>query len=489
MHTLPSRNAVLPVVLAAAVILVFALHYFPMLSAGNILRWDEYLTLERSSGFAQHHDWFTVFGNQSPSFHKPPLQYWLTAVLLDGGVDLELALRLWPFLFGLSLLAAVGLLAHAMAPERPWAIPAAVLVMSGSGLLWNYSVSAMLDTGAAFFATLAVAAFLLAIRRPQWWYVVAAAVGLGSMQKAPTALLACAVAAMAVAATGNSCGVPPREIARNPHFRRSAVLMAVLTLFWPLVQTVRYGRSYFRIALGHQMHERFAPTLNLADFQMQWWDWLRGSDFFLWLPAMVAILVLPFMRRRLETLVPALLFALFCASMTLASGRIFDRYLLQAFPLLAAALGAALALVIPYRPLAAAAALTLALCAGQPFQTVDSLGLEKGGSAVFIPFLQDFSRALRDNETPIRCVWGEKWGRIYPAAIHYYAGHGRKFRTIQDPGQLGKNGHPPYRGICHAEQFGDLAALWAGLRVVAECDGMVHWVSGDTLEAVMEKGP
>jgi hypothetical protein len=120
---------------------------------------------------------------------------------------------------------------------------------------------------------------------------------------------------------------------------------------------------------------------------------------------------------------------------------------------------------------------------------VDSLGLEKGGSAVFIPFLQDFSRALRDNETPIRCVWGEKWGRIYPATIHHYAGNGRKFRTIQDPGQLGKNGHPPYRGICHAEQFGDLAALWAGLRVVAECDDMVHWVSGDTLEAVMEKGP
>jgi hypothetical protein len=480
------KDILLPIFISIVILIIYSIYYVPLLHKGNIQQWDEYYTLERSSGFMQHQDWFTVYTNNVPDFNKPPLQYWLTALFLKKGSNLEFSLRIWSFVFGISLLGATGLLAHAILPARPYAMPAAMLVLSGSSLFWSCSISAMLDAGAALFSTVAIASFLLALRNPKWWYVAAVSVGLGALQKAPIALLAIVISGLVAYSARNVFNVSLREIFRNIHFKRSTVMAGLMVCFWPLLQTFMYGKKYYRTAFVQQMYDRFIPTLNFSDSQTKWWTWLFEGDVLLWLPAVLAMTALVFFRRRLETIIPAVLVAVFCVTMTLATGRIYERYILHALPLLAAALGAALALAFPFRTMVLGAALFLAVLCGQPFQTEDTLNLKSDDKSAFIPFLQDFARALQDNDTPVRCVWGDKWGQVYPGAIHYFAGNGRQFRVIMGPEKLGQVGRPPYRGLCPIAQFGELEALWGNLRVVAEFQGWVHWVSGSPLVEARE---
>lgn len=468
-------NFFIPICISSFIIIIFAIYYFPILEQGSLLRWDEYFTLERSTGFARHNDWLTVYTNNSPNFHKPPLQYWITSIFFHEIQDMELALRFLPFTYGLLLLCTVGLLAHAISPEKPYAIPAAITIMSGSSLLWHYSVSAMLDTGAAFYLSLTIAAFLLALRNPKWWYLVAIGFGLGSLHKAPTALLAILFSTSAVYFFRNYFHINFKNIFFNIHFKRSSAIALFLVTFWPIIQTAKYGKVFFRDAYMHQMYERFSPTLDPSVFQIEWLGWLYQNNFYLWLPAILALAILPILYRRVEFFIPVLLVALFCLAMTLASGRVFERYLLQVFPLLAAVLGVAMAMAIPGRATVLGAAVLLAGVAGSPLQTVESLGLEKGSQPAHIPFLQEFARALGEHETPVRCIWNKKWGRIYPGAIHYYAGNGRPFHILWKPEEFGEV-TSPCRGICHKDLFDELSRMWPGLEIVSTTADVVHWV-------------
>ena len=161
-----------------------------MLGVGTIHQYDEYHTLDRSNAFLITNDWFTVYEQNTPTFRKPPLQYWLTAVALKNSQDLEFALRLVSYLFGIGLLISTGILAYLINPSNPYVAPSAIIIMSSSTMFWVLtSLSAMLETGAAFFSTISVIGTILAIRQPKWWYFVAAAVGFGALQKAPIALL------------------------------------------------------------------------------------------------------------------------------------------------------------------------------------------------------------------------------------------------------------------------------------------------------------
>jgi 4-amino-4-deoxy-L-arabinose transferase-like glycosyltransferase len=80
-------SEVLPYIVAALFLLVVTVYYAQFLNNGPLRHYDEYLTLDRSAGFQANGDWATVFGNNRPTFNKPPLQYWISAGLLAAGVS------------------------------------------------------------------------------------------------------------------------------------------------------------------------------------------------------------------------------------------------------------------------------------------------------------------------------------------------------------------------------------------------------------------
>ncbi|SDI37047.1 ArnT family glycosyltransferase [Aliiruegeria lutimaris] len=179
----------IPWALTALLIGLFWAAQLQLLPAGGYHYYDEYHTLDRTMAFAAHDDWFTVYSYQEPSFRKPPLQYWIGAVLLEAGVDELTALRLPSVMFSLGSFFAVAMLAAAMMPQSLWAPPGAVLLLASSSMYWDHALSAMLDIGAALFATLPLAAAILALKRPAWWYFAGITIALGALQKAPIGLV------------------------------------------------------------------------------------------------------------------------------------------------------------------------------------------------------------------------------------------------------------------------------------------------------------
>lgn len=478
MSTTP--RGLVPALLASGIILItLAIYYWPMLSTGEIRQWDEYHTLERSGAMIEKGDWLAVHENQRPTFKKPPLQYWLTATVMLHTENLTFALRLWPYLFSLMLLMSVGLLAYALQPATPYAIPASMLLMSGSLLLWRSGISAMLDAGAAFFLTLGVAASILALRNPRWWYIVALAVGLGALQKAPVGLLAAGLILLLVPLSKKWHDISLRAIWRSWHFRFSALLMAALVASWPLLQILRFGAGPVQRVYRREMLERFQPTADVSEIGLQWLESLLRDGAGLWIPALLSVVLLPFVNRKPEALIPFVLFAAFAIAMTLASGKTYDRYLLQILPILAAVLAVVLSRAVRNGFALTGAALAITLWAGAPFQTVESLKLDHSRQALYRPFLQEFAESARDGETLVRCGWGgmSTSGYIVPGAYHHYASKGRVFHTIRHPEALKRLSFAPYRGICRADQFDELTQHWAGLRIVSEFGRMVHWVS------------
>src|SRR4029077_18988597 len=79
---------------------------------------DELLTAERSREMLLLGR-LEVHFNLSPSFQKPPLQYWLTSFTLPRMPNRTLAVRTWPWLYGVLASIAVAWLAFGLKPDRP----------------------------------------------------------------------------------------------------------------------------------------------------------------------------------------------------------------------------------------------------------------------------------------------------------------------------------------------------------------------------------
>jgi len=226
---------------------------------GGINRYDEFYTLDRSASFARQGDWLSVYSRNEVTFKKPPLQYWMSALLLESGIEQAVALRLPSMLFALGTLLSTALLAAAIVPQYPWSMPLSVLLGASSNQFWENATSAMLDSGTAFFATLALATAILALRRPVWWYAVAVAIGLGALQKAPIGLLLVALYILFLSLTRTRHGFSYKELKRQPQFRRSLLIAIIATLAWPVLQTLMHGTGALDEFFREQMVRRFAP--------------------------------------------------------------------------------------------------------------------------------------------------------------------------------------------------------------------------------------
>jgi 4-amino-4-deoxy-L-arabinose transferase-like glycosyltransferase len=149
---------------------------------------DEMLTAERSREMLLLGR-SAVHFNFEPSFEKPPLQYWLTTLTLSRFANKTLAVRIWPWFYGLLTAIAAGWLARLIEPERPWAAPLSITLLCACPLFATDASRGLLDTGLAFFTTIGIAFAQVARKQPQWWAGVALASWMASLQKIPLTFL------------------------------------------------------------------------------------------------------------------------------------------------------------------------------------------------------------------------------------------------------------------------------------------------------------
>ncbi len=480
---MPALRSHFPALAAGLLLGLFALWYAPMIGAGFISHTDEYSTLDRSSSMLTTGDWWTVHSRNSPIFKKPPVQYWMTAALMDRGVELTTALRLPSLLFALACLAATGFLARVVLPGHPWCAPAAMLLCAGSVQFWVLSTSALLDTGSVFFATLALAATIRALDRPEWWYVAGAAVALGAMQKAPIGLFLVLGYLLVLARTRSAHGIDVRAIRRSAPFRHGAAIALVGTLGWYVLQFVRHpGVEVVEDLLG-QTVGRFAPLgldEDLADLSGLF-GMILGTEPILRGLGIAALVWLPWRLRRMDLLPLPVLFGLFVLLMYLAVGNVSGRYTVVFVPLLSVAL-AAVILSLPLPALARAAAIlgVSALSLG-PLKPAGELRLDQpAAQAAAIVALREAGAALRPEETLVVCNWRP---RLIPSGmVTYFASGGHTFEMPLSPDEIAERVGAgelagPFRGVCPTAQLDEMAGELTGLVRISDVDGYTHWTA------------
>lgn len=475
-------RAFLPFMLSLAFVAVLAIHYWSLLPVGTIAHNDEYLTLDRVQSFVIRDDYWTVYSNNAPTFKKPPLQYWISAFLIRHGFDLEFALRFPSLLFGILALINAGILAYVLYPKNPWVAPAAIALLAGSFSFWSSNLSALLDSGAAFFSTMAITGCLLAFSRPKWWYVVAVAIGLASLQKAPVPLLFVAGMALFVIASKRFHQVDLRAAFLNRHFWIAAGVAFAAVSFWPVLQWIKFGPASFQEAYVSQMVERFSPFAEALETRRSWHTVLLSGEPLLRIPAFLALLALPWVLRRMELLSWPLMLAAFAIMAAFSSGYVSPRYSLVFMPMLMAALAVVIVNVLPGRVLPVLAIAGLVVTKGVPIRSAKALNLLHSNQEKYIPLLQNIAKSLRENETLLVCRSAPAGSRIAFGAISYFASNGRPFYEIRSPDAFARNKaagllHLPYRGLCHAGTFEKVRPLLGEYEIVEESNGYVHWTT------------
>ena len=334
--------------------LVVGVFYSLGLGSGTHFHYDEFHTMERSSGFLKFNDWWAVFTQNHISAQKPPLQYWLTAINFKLGLNEFLALRIWSFVFLFCSYICVGLLAKELSNGNSWSLPAGILMAACSTILIKHGRSAMLDAGMSFFMLAAFLGFLYAKRDERWWVFCGIFIGLGALQKAPVSLLLIAFMLFFLNKKNDECY--QWSILRNNRYFNIGFYIALgMSVFWPILQSFRMGREYAS-EFNKQVLKRFSPfgdeRMTNFDF-LKWVDWLFQDMGFLAIPLLCAVPILVLrksFRNNNAHFAFALIVMVIMFAFTLATGSIYSRYLVILTPLLIVLLLKLISDLTPWKP-------------------------------------------------------------------------------------------------------------------------------------------
>ena len=472
-----------PAILVTAVLIFWVwVFHASMIQIGMFSHYDEFHTLDRSTAFARQGDWWNVYTAGAVTFNKPPLQYWAGAWLLEQGVDLVTALRVPSVIFALGCLVMTAILAAQIVPASPWVMPASALLLSSSSRFWKAGISAMLDSGALFFVLVALAATIAALRRPGWWYVTALAIGIGTWQKAPIALVFIAVFLLFLGLTARWHGIRFSAFLRNRHFRLSLALALLVAASWHGYQFAKHGSIAIESGIGEQMVGRFAPSASgHAERDLaQVLKHVQGGEPVLRILGLFALVLLPWRLKRFVLLPLPMMTLSYFVVVIFASGYVSTRYIVYFTPLLAIALSAVI-LTQRWSDWSKGAALVAAsLLTGGPVKPPQEISLLGNRMRlVQIELLSSLDDLRKPQDALVFCNWSRD-KRIPPGAISYFGTDGERFTTLRrdyqfeqllTEGEIGGS----LAGICAREHLTVLEPYLEGLEIGQSESEFVQW--------------
>ena len=481
--TVVRRTAMVLLVAAPAI-------YFGLDLGGPYLqRSDSFHTLLRAQSLYTNGDWLALYSNHAPTFKKPPLQYLLTAVLLDAGVDDELAGRLPSFAFAVALVIVTGALAGRLAPAKPWATFAAMALLVGSTTLWENARFAFLDTGQSFFLVASFLCALLAQRDPRWWIGAGIAVGLGFLQKTPVALVALGAWLVLCARLDPVGPVRWSRLRANASFRWGAGIALVLCASWPAIQIFRFGADFFDEFFVTQMFDRFGPSVDIRAVSdstaLPWIDWIRRDSRWIWPAAMGLVPVVLVWRRFREAASLrgiAWIIVAMLVSFSLAGGRLHSRYVLVLLPLVAALAAVALAEILPRAGWAAILCLGLMATSVPKWPKLRAEAYERDISEPIV-VSRSFARLLEAGENP---VFIRPRKAFFPSSAFVYYANLDRAALLVEAKNLGSwkvrarraSLPPPYLGMSHRRDLDRIRRKIGNLEMVEVSESYAIWRAG-----------
>jgi hypothetical protein len=356
-----------------------------------------------------------------------------------------------------------------------------MLLVASSLKFWLSALAALLDTGAIFFAYLALIGVLLALKEPRWWYLVASACVLGAMQKIPLGIAFAAAPIAVLAVSERWTGAPVKPILRTREFRIALAVTLIGTLAWPVLQTIRHGFAGLREPFYNQILYRISPFREPVDNpKSPLVDLLFGGEASSRVLGMAATFWLPYRTQRWELWALPLLCTLYAVMMSTAGGFVSARYSLFLLPMLMAALAAAIMSILPRPSFQLLAVIALVAMAGGPFKPTQRLAARPKETVTYVPFLQRLQASILPGETLLDCASFDRAARLYPGALAYYGSAGKPYYTFRTMGELKllitrDHIRPPFRGVCTNAHFQSLTQHLVNPRSIETFAGLTHW--------------
>lgn len=424
--------------------------FFGRLGENTLLKSDELQYATYAKEILQLGDWFTMHYNGEPNWLKPPLYFWVEAVLFKIFGASEYWARFPSALTGYATLLLIYAIGVRLYGRKAGFL--SVLVLATSFFFLQYSRRAMLDVPIAFSTTLGIYALLRGEENKRFDLLFGLAVALGYYFKAVQGLYIVAIAPLYLAAAGQW-----RRIIR-PGMLASYSVSAALIAAWVWPQIVVHGDKFIYSSSG------IFPVLHRGYYCM---DPLERTPFYQplimllkvdwpWLPISVygaALLVRRGIREKGALLV--LIWAGVILSVLLVSSNVFDRYLIAIIPPLALCAGIALARWIKDEQLcafsrAATALLIFVVLLGACFPVpLDRRGYEQ------IDLIKSINHVIPKDE-PILLYKGHGWATSQ--GLSFYSGRylDKRLESVEELTKERKERKGKLYFIASSEDFSDI---------------------------------
>jgi 4-amino-4-deoxy-L-arabinose transferase-like glycosyltransferase len=217
---------------------VGAVPLFANLGQASLFDWDEAVYAERAKEMLRTGDWLSLQRGYQPSFHKPPMYVWTTAVFFRLFEVSELWARVPSALSGLGVLMLTAALATRVYGRGVGVLSALILLMS-TGFLW-FARSVAVEVMFTFFVYLtAYGYFRVRDGRPRWWYLVWVAGALALLVKSAIVFLVAAPIALDLLVSRRA-----RQCLRSRLFWQAGLLALCIAAPWHVVMYVQHGQRF-----------------------------------------------------------------------------------------------------------------------------------------------------------------------------------------------------------------------------------------------------
>ncbi|MCL5004189.1 MAG: glycosyltransferase family 39 protein [Patescibacteria group bacterium] len=273
--------------LTAAVFALFFMFY--RLGVNHLIEFDEGIYGLVAKNILKSGDWVTLQWNYGhPWFDKGPLYLWLTALSLKVFGLNAFAVRFWSALLGFVGCLSLFWLGSILYNRRVGFL-AAVVLASTTGYLY-YARLGMLDVPNAAFNVLALV-FLVKSQKNQKYLLLAAVVlALAFLNRGFLGFLS-PTAFFVYLLWKRLFNYSPKII----FF--AAVVFLLILLPWHLLETLKYGGTFWQVYLGHQMFLRFAKAIEGKNAPLFWYITVAKTHLRLWF--IVLLPALPYIVYRI----------------------------------------------------------------------------------------------------------------------------------------------------------------------------------------------
>lgn len=174
--------------LTAAFLIVLAIIMLFVRLGRGALHFDEAIYAQVSKEMVERGEWLTPYWNGQVWFHKPPVFFWVTALLFEIFGISEFWARFASALFGLTVLLLCYLIAQQIYGRAAGVL--AVLILLSTQLFMFYARFGTTDTALTSFILLAVYAYLRTEDDARFWLLAGAGCAMALMVKGAAGVVA-----------------------------------------------------------------------------------------------------------------------------------------------------------------------------------------------------------------------------------------------------------------------------------------------------------